>query len=805
MSFKRLALILFGSVMLLSCGLKTGEKAPQQKPPSYSGAGYNCVGEIPQALDKYVSNLLSENEINEFVRCLQKSFSSFAELTRGRDESSYSPDEIRLFLQTYFIKGRVMSDELTRQFMVIKRVLIGGEADRISRVELYLAIELLEDLRKEAIRLKPHLPVLNPQLVLQQDPHGIGHKLAQANVALKQSIQVFSARLQQVKNPYAYSDLESFLREFRVFIDWSRQFPQGYDVGQWVEFLKIFKELTVSPANKESIAVGDWTPLLESMARWYLAFLQYQIGVKDQPLLLGVGFQNVLYLAQELFDLIENSLQRQPTKAIQFSQTDRLALALQGVRWLPAKVRGESVANAVRVLFKRVFGDALLTPSARGEEWVSLGSVSTMKTEFYRWAYVQMNLDSQYRVENAASLPVNSFVPSLQGSSTIPTDILTVLRGLRNSDWDEFYKITNLSRPLFTNGDARIQLVTERQFREFNLNQGFANLSGMNLLRTVTLLIFRGYAEVNRAPSWSGGITEDELQKFYEDFREIGIDVGFVDPRSFTSGRRSYIEGNLFTYAADGYKNSAAEQSTQLSFVETMHLFGFLFSGGQVSMGIFKDLKSLCPEGPIDIFGQARLERACVKNHLVKAVENNFSNGPWAIEHLRSSTPENRLQYAQNLLDTAYSPAHSRADYVEASEITTLAVVLHYAEAVMTRFDADQDGLLNDLEIRAATPLFVEFIQVMARKTGRGEYDYAFSKAIFRLMLEKQALPEWYNVMGILDHWGEWTFSIDLGFWRADVPVVKQPEITLDRTKMSRVFRSIVQELYKASAVPSEN
>lgn len=41
--------------------------------------------------------------------------------------------------------------------MVIKRSFIGGEIDKISRNELYIAVEVLEDLRKEAIRISSTL------------------------------------------------------------------------------------------------------------------------------------------------------------------------------------------------------------------------------------------------------------------------------------------------------------------------------------------------------------------------------------------------------------------------------------------------------------------------------------------------------------------------------------------------------------------------------------------------------------------------------------------------------------------------
>jgi hypothetical protein len=72
--------------VLTGCGIKTGEKAPEQSPVTYSGKNYSCVSEIPQHIQKYMNDELNDQEITGFVRCLQNAFSSFAQYTRGRED-----------------------------------------------------------------------------------------------------------------------------------------------------------------------------------------------------------------------------------------------------------------------------------------------------------------------------------------------------------------------------------------------------------------------------------------------------------------------------------------------------------------------------------------------------------------------------------------------------------------------------------------------------------------------------------------------------------------------------------------------
>ncbi|MGZ3722766.1 MAG: hypothetical protein ACXVA9_07550, partial [Bdellovibrionales bacterium] len=337
---------LFGLSLTLTiagCGLKLGEKAPEQSPVSYSGKGYSCVSQIPQHIQKYMNDELSDTEINEFMHCLQNAFSSFAQYTRGREQSNYGADEIRNFLQKSFIRDRTISDELLHEFMVIKQALVGGDDEHIARTELFEAIEFLDDLRSEAIRLRPHIKILNPRLVAEQDPHDLGKRLAVANEALKQSIQVVASHLQKSKKVYPLANLESFLTEFREFVRWEEHFKSARPVTNWIALVKAFKSIAVSPTEPDVIHEGDWVPLLESMSNWYLAYLQYRVGVQDQPVLYGGGLQNLIFLANQVSRLTRDAVNRQPSSIITFEQLDQLMIAMHNIGWIPEKIRTTSL------------------------------------------------------------------------------------------------------------------------------------------------------------------------------------------------------------------------------------------------------------------------------------------------------------------------------------------------------------------------------------------------------------------------------------------------------------------------------
>ena len=797
----------------LSCGIKVGEKPAPAFKPSYSGEGYRCVGLIPEFMGDYVADKVDELQITEFVRCLQKSFTSFAQLTRGRDQDIYSPDEIRRFLQTYFLKNRQVSPELTREFMVIKQVLVGGSLDSITRPELRVAVDVLEDIRVELIRLKPHVRYLNPNLLMAQDTRDLGQNLSEANDALMQAIHTFSMRLQKSKQRYPYSNLTVFLREFRHFVGWEQHFENSRPVEDWVNLLKQVKGFAVSPIDPDAIRAVDWAPLLQAIGRWYVIFLEYEVGVKDRSVLEGVGLQNLFHLTQEIFTLVEDAVQSQPTKGIPFSQLTDLAIAFQRLKWISSDVRESSLKSAIAAAANRVFGNDRLAPSERRGEVLTLNAVTQARQEFYRWAYLQLNLDTRYNSQMGDTRTASArAVPNLQLQFFVSPEFREKLGLLSGADWDDFMKVKTLMRPLFPDGKDRVYLIRESELAAFGIREGFHNLSLMNIYHSLTGLLFRGYAEqVPARIGWDSGLRSEELQRFYEDFRGLAVDLHYADPRNINTGTRAFMEGNIFTYASDGFWSDPKESRSRLSFTETMTLVAYLYSGGLMSDDFYSDLvNDSCRDqyGPDkDMFNRPEILLPCVRDHLLDLILRHADNMPHLQAYIRSLNADERAVYAQDLMQSARGTSTPKNwTQVEKNELSTLAVVMQYSESVLTRFDADGDGRLNYREIVNAEPIFLGFIKKFAKdKLGYELSDWE-SRGAFLYLVMYDDLPNAWNFLNILN------LSMDIsGSWTAgplSLRIDMNPEISLDRPKLAKIFKLIIAKMCEtkpATEQPLEN
>ena len=765
---------------LAACGLKVGEKPASESPVGYSGEGYGCIGEIPVRIQSYIADEMPVEGINQFIGCLQHSFTSFAQLTRGGDRSTYAPEELRAFFEAYFLKGRKISDQLLYEFMVIKQFLVGGSDKRLTRAELYAAVQFLEDLRIEAIRIKPHLRMLNPELAVNQDVNGFGPRLAEAYEALRMTAQVLARRLERSGNSYDLGHFAAFMTEFRAFIQWEEHFKSSHSPKEWTDFLSVAKEVMVSGEKPDVIRPGEFLPLLQSLARCYLGYLQYQVGVKSQSLLKGVGLQNFMYLADQVFALVEDATNRQPSKTIAFPVLDRLLSAAYAMGWFPPAWRLVSLTQGTRVLVTRVFGDQSVTPSERRTEGLTLQTLANVKAEFYRWAYVQMNLDREYI---SVRRPGETKVPDLQADDQLPLEVRTKMKALGGSEWDDFIKVRERMRPLYsTGGDNRVWVAGLAALDKFSIIHGFENLSRMNILRSATGLAFRGYAEDPSRYVWTSGIRESEMKQLFLDLREAAIDVGLTDKRAFNTGNRIFAEGNLFTFDSDGIQAGDGIKS-ELNFVESMELFAFLYSGGRMSGGIRNRLENFCPRnGPEDVDGHRKFERQCVKQHLAHVMTDETYHLPDLQAYLKGLLISDRQAYADSLLEAAYSPANSEERWVENSEISTVAVVSEYAEAVVNRFDRDGNGILASDELEEAIPHFMGYIKKMAdEKLGIHNMSDSRARAVLVFIMYYKYIPESAS-------WGDsWTV------WRYES--FGEPALALDRLAMAQVFRAIGQKL----------
>lgn len=733
-------LLLAGLVMLnVACGLKVGEKAPKDKPIVIGGAGFSCMTELSQKMDAFLGARLKDSEIREFMGCLRYGFESFATKTRGLERHSFSPEEIRDFLTEYFLKEKRISDELLNAFMVVKRSLIGGPLNKITRADLAQAVDTIKFLENQAVKLNPYMDLYNFQLgkFWVASAGNPSARIDEAVETLRQVGEDLGYRFAKAQNPYPLKSFESLLAEFREFAGWEEIFTNSRPPENWTRFVHALKSILTGDES-EFIKPNDWAALLSHSAGIYGLHIKIKYARGKTSLLHGEGLEALIRTGDDLTGIAQAMIERQPRKVITYKQIDRLIEVLPSVGMMPAIVsndglhsrplRPASLKMAARALFDRVLGDPTVPWRSRKGEGLNRLSVAQAVAEFSLWAEIQRFLDRTFKPEESLGggngrLETLSEKLGPVGAS----DSLIKLMGERASP-EEGSKVVRAieqrMRPLFRPGENQVFLTERTELPRHRVVHGFHNLSIMNLIRGAVSLLMRGYSSFRGGEGiFAAGMAAEDMQAFYLDLRDLGVDLGFFDPRSELAGLRAYREANMFTYSGNGTLMVGEKPQgieSYLEPVEAMEFLAFVYSGGNMGRemydGMAHDQSGRCASrsrgAPTSVHNYPMIDRACFGEHLMGVMLPQLKTMPTMYEELTHASPERRRQVGLDLMDAILLKT-SDPNFVEWHEVTTLAMILHYTEAVMTRYNANNDNFLETREVWQAYRTFRGYMNLL--------------------------------------------------------------------------------------------
>ncbi len=739
---------------ICSCGLKIGEEPTRDREIVIAGPG--CMNEVSTKIGQYFNGDSSEQEVKEFFLCLKGVFQQFGTYARGNDEKTYTPSELREFLQR-FMKDREVSDQLLIDLVQLKSSLLGGPEDRLDREDLSSAIQSLDKFEEMAQSLRPHMELLS----LKDWRMGRPVRVSPANLDLAtEAFHKFAMDLGQVfyktRKPYHLASFKSLIREFRKFSQWEQTYPNSRSVELWAEFFKQFKVFS-SGGDPEVIAPGEWQTTLRALSGWYMIVLRVNYDFKVRPVFFGEGREKLSSSANEIIYLLERAIDSQARRVISHQQFGDLVKSLESLRWLPFGLSAKSVSEAFVHLTTKILGDIQVHPSKRASRGLTRFNLAHAAAEFERWSEIQKFLDKTFQQE------ARSWTSTV-GIQTIDQVFKLNSTGLADPFLPDIRMMAQRNRPLFRVGLDRVFLVQETALEEHAVVHGFYNLSIMNLIRAVVSVIFRGYSwSIDRLNVLDAGLTSKELQSFYEDFKNGGVDLEILDSRGKDAGTRSFMEANLFTYSGDGMNPPSKDKPKGhlLRYEELVELFSFLYSGGQLANEFFALGEGSCPIGPVDFRGKPRVGRKCLVEKISRQLPELVPNMPGLQKEYQKWGTVEQEQFVEMLYSTVLSPQYSHPKWAELAEMSAMATILHYSEAIMTRYDLNQDSILKESEIDVAFLTFRDFIKGMGEGMCQNLGDTQ-ALEVFKFILKYSRVPSNLIDFGLMKGRNHSTWDLEI-------------------------------------------
>src|SRR6185437_1726456 len=184
---------------------------------------------------------------------------------------------------------------------------------------------------------------------------------------------------------------------------------------------------------------------------------------------------------------------------------------------------------------------------------LSRSQLGQLQNEFSLWADSQSYLSDRAKQSlgfNSLLIPhaLENFESQLKNF-----DLSTLIFNYADPRGQEVEKIVNDIPPFFRDGDTRAYIMPRDDLRSYGVKYGMTDLTYMNTIHSLARLLVRGFASDDRISKLNGdwsqtGVTEAEMQMFYNTVHGLGEDLKFMYPK-YGSGSKSFIEGKLFTYA----------------------------------------------------------------------------------------------------------------------------------------------------------------------------------------------------------------------------------------------------------------
>jgi hypothetical protein len=725
------ALALIAQVSLLQgCArLGFGEKIPPAEPLKVRSGETACLNDAGRIIGDYISARGGAESINSMFECVDRSIQLFLEKTRTATPGVYQPVELRNFIEKFFIGEDKISNALMAETMEFKRSVLGGRGDILTAEELRSARRIMWALKEQLLRLDRYRPLTISSLAALPAS-------AQNEVlgAIAEAGADFGVELARNAGDYSMTRFEALLREYE------RTFP-GDGLKRFInrfKLIRMFKPVFFGTSADE-FRGEEWSRFLRTAARSFGIYVKVQPIYPDQsgrfPVLsCGTGLQRLREAGLEFFALLDESIRHHGSlQMIPFIELSRVIDALDA-NDLP-DIRRLSMKRFMRPIVRRYLSGDNEGVLGRDAEGITLLSVDRARKALLDWVdgqrYIEGtfqrlgSFDCQGKPEARPSYSLRD-LESVSIEAAFGVSRLDELDSRTVIAIEKFRNVLHTRKPMYGVEGPKMLIDPSGPRELFAYN----DLLQCNWLSIGFVLGQQGYREkrydyIRTAAKEPEGMTVEEVDEFYADLREIGTDLKFVDPDLWEAARLRFRDGNLFMPSSNG-------DMKVLNLAESIELIGVMISAKGVSGEIQDALLNVCKSVPGGMFNTRLIEEPCYREHLVRGMEQYFSNLP----ALARYTSQLNSGASQKFSKDSPTSTEGNLDINDSDRLSTL---LHYVELVFSRFDGDYSGRLETQESLKAFDLFENILRDVAKDKVE---DRESLRALFTYMLSRGKIPE---------------------------------------------------------------
>ncbi|MCB9027019.1 MAG: hypothetical protein H6625_11915 [Bdellovibrionaceae bacterium] len=709
-SRKLFIFIFIGFIWLTTgCSLEIGETS--RGPVQVANKDMVCVRDLGKGVDKYLEASLTKKEIYNWAACVNDAIYNFDKYTQGEKADRYSVAEVTKTVGEVVFPDKPITQKLVATAMVVKKYLVGGDSEYVTRNELRRLQDLVWTVEDSAVLLNPHIPILNLKVVERPKPETVeiaGQRLFDAIALILNETESYRVNVE-------FTSINDFIVELQKFNESSPESAQAF-----TELARHFyNTITGEPYDNQVIQDKNSVLFFKELSYWYRLRMHYVYQVRDKKLLEGEGLAETKYFVDQILTGIKRVINRYEKEAyISYNQIDALVDGFYNAHLLPKPYRGESVKAALRPFFDKMFGDRSIEFDKRASLGIDQQVIAEIEAEFYKWYEVQNFLAHSFELNNKSFSQMRFIDHKLwpEFLSSIPQT---------ESHYIEIKSIWEKTKLRFQWGDPRLVVGTETYIEEVNAGTNFYQLSLLNILSSAVRIVAKSYPQDLYRAQVVTGITEKEMDRFINDFKLIWQDLNIMPPEAIEVGKKMFIETNLFAPSGNGYFSPSAENPTAhlMDFNEGVELLSMLYSGYTMNSKIFEKYKDTCLRGPKDVFGKPMFVSTCFWQNFKKFYASEFETMPGIKKFLQELEPNSQSSKKQEDWETFVSAMDKlvRYDWEPERWLGTIqmgkaTMILHFVETMINKFDLNHDGFIDEIEGLRAYSHFRGILDRMARE-----------------------------------------------------------------------------------------
>jgi hypothetical protein len=690
------------------CGL-FGTREAFKKIAQFSPGSIGCLNKMGEQFRRFAKGDIESGEWEGTWDCATDSLGVYKRFVQGSDPQGYTPEDMHAFLSRYLYAGTPISLELVQASFKLKQSLFGGTDNVLTMDELDQFIKMLKIGRDTTVRLLPYFQ--KQQYFKSVEEY---KKFDQAFVQMGIDI---GKGLNTANNPsLTFETAKTIARELSAIFHW--EIPDDFEKS-----IAAVKNLMMA-GDQTQLEASRWPEVFELITSYVAPLVAWKgMTWSDFPNTSAGGDFLV-----EIWETIKTSIGKTINHhggGIPFTALDSV------IDQIPisffADVQKDTLKTTIRPLFNR-----LLRTSRPGTiDTAVFDKVDTTVRKWQRGQRHIQNIFDRYQT-NPEGFHLKEFIDATfayretfagSGDHEAALDIHRILLLGRDH------------RPHKINDDGEIEFIP---FFRRTLN----SVSRFHALELLIRMVFEGYSDTpNRDRA-----TIDEFKQFTDDYKQLAFElkVAEVTPNGYL---KRFNEMNLFVYSSNG--------DNYLDVSEGMEYASFLLSMKNFGKRIFLNgIAKACPSLGKDPMGWDWVSIECFQREFIMNRHEYWKHQPGLLAFYDGLSPAQQADF-ETVMQKGARRFGATQEPVGSFDIDGYSGLMHYLEALVQRFDYDQNQILNLDEILNAFPIFKNTLARFAQMDPVEDHDTLEAVFTYTVYYGEAPKKDILNLVKFL--WWSWT------------------------------------------------